>query len=254
MSFRPLIVALVIGTPLSAQTLTGTAKWADSARREIDAATPRGDHARLAGAIALLDRVLTAMPNDPLLTYYKAYAFYRQSAVYLGQNKAKEANEVLEEADRLLEPLESKQPTADVLALHAAIVGQMIGTSGNQMIAGMRLGPKSSTLLDRAVALGPSNPRVWLLKGISSYHAPRMFGGGRDKAEQELRKAIQLYATDRPAPPAPAWGHADAYIWLGQAFEQDDKKDSARVAYQKALELEPEHQWVKFGLLPRVTR
>jgi Flp pilus assembly protein TadD len=106
--------------------------------------------------------------------------------------------------------------------------------------------------MDRAVSLGPNNPRVWLLKGISSFHAPRMFGGGTDKAGRELEKAIQLFATDKPAPPAPAWGLADAYIWLGQVLEKQEKPDSARALYQKALQVEPEYGWVKFVLLPRV--
>src|SRR5262245_60907373 len=99
MPYRKLATLMLVAGPLGAQNLTGTSKWAASARREIEAATPRGDFERLANVNAMLDRVLTVMPNDPLLLYYKGYALYRVSAGYLGQNKGKEARQVLEEAD-----------------------------------------------------------------------------------------------------------------------------------------------------------
>jgi len=63
---------LAAASTLGAQSLTGTAKWADSANREIEAANGAGDLARLNNISAVLDRVLTVTPNDPLLLYYCA--------------------------------------------------------------------------------------------------------------------------------------------------------------------------------------
>ena len=68
----------------------------------------------------------------------------------------------------------------------------MIGLSGNPL-SGMTLGPKSNGLLDRAKELEPKNPRVWLVSGMSAMFTPKMFGGGTDKAEQELRKSLDLF-------------------------------------------------------------
>jgi tetratricopeptide (TPR) repeat protein len=114
----------------------------------------------------------------------------------------------------------------------------------------MTLGPKSSGLLDRAKEMEPKNPRVWLVSGMSATFTPKMFGGGTDKAEQDLRKAIALFETDRPVAPAPSWGRVDAWIWLGQTLQKEEKTDDARAAYQKALELQPDNQWVQRVLLP----
>jgi tetratricopeptide (TPR) repeat protein len=229
--------------------LTGTAKWADSASREIDAANAAGDLNRLATAAATLDRVLTVTPNDPLLLYYRAFALYRTSTIYTGLKKNDEAKRALDEADVLLEQAAAKSPTADALALRSSVMGLMIGLSGNPL-SGMTLGPKASGLLDRAKEMEPRNPRVWLISGMSAMFTPKMFGGGTDKAEQDLRKAIALFEADRPAAPAPSWGRPDAFIWLGQALQKNDKIDEARTAYQKALELQPGNQWVQRVLLP----
>ena len=239
-----------VARPLDAQSaLTGTAKWADSASREIDAANAVGDFARLSNAAAMVDRVLTVTPNDPLLLYYRSLALYRIAGLYTGQKKNDEAKRALDEADALLERATAKSPTADALALRSSVIGLMIGLSGNPM-SGMTLGPKSSGLLDRAKELEPKNPRVWLVSGMSAMFTPKMFGGGTDKAEDDLRKALTLFENDKPVSPAPSWGRADAYIWLGQALQQNGKKDEARTMYQKALEIQPKNGWVLYVLLP----
>ena len=248
------IVALssALVTSAHAQQLTGTAKWADSASREIEAANAAGDLNRLTGAAAMIDRVLTVTPNDPLLHYYRAFALYRSATLYTGLKKNDEAKRVLEEADRLLEQTTAKSPTADALALRSSVIGLMIGLSGNPL-SGMTLGPKSSGLLDRAKELEPKNPRVWLISGMSAMFTPKMFGGGTDKAEADLRKAIGLFDTDRPVAPAPSWGRADAYVWLGQTLQKEEKTADAKAAYEKALEIQPNYQWVRRILLPSVS-
>ena len=253
----PAVIAGVVlvfagATRAHGQQLTGTAKWADSASREIEAANVAGDLNRLTNAAAMLDRVLIAMPNDALLLYYRSLALYRSATVYTGLKKTDEAKRALDEADLLLEQATAKAPTADALALRSSVMGLMIGLSGNPL-SGMTLGPKSSDLLDRAKEIEPKNPRVWLISGMSAMFTPKMFGGGTDKAEADLRKAIALFETDRPVTPAPSWGRADAYIWLGQALQKEEKIDDARAAYQKALEIQPGNQWVQRVLLPSLS-
>jgi tetratricopeptide (TPR) repeat protein len=81
-----------------------------------------------------------------------------------------------------------------------------------------------------------------------------MFGGGADKAEAYLRKSIELFANDRPEPPAPDWGLAEAHLWLGQAYAKQNKIDSARASYERALAIEPRNDWVRFELLPSLDR
>jgi Flp pilus assembly protein TadD len=128
------------------------------------------------------------------------------------------------------------------------VVGQLIGVSG--IFAVTRLGPRTNRLMDEAVALGPDNPRVWMLKGISSIHKPRMFGGGLDNAERDLKKAIGLFPADSARAPKPSWGHAEAWAWLGRVYADLKRVDDARAAYTRALEIEPGFDWVRHHLLP----
>jgi Flp pilus assembly protein TadD len=127
-----------------------------------------------------------------------------------------------------------------------------IATSRVSMVAGMRLGPKANEQMTRAVETGPRNPRVWTLRGISAFNTPGSFGGGLDKSETYLKKALELFATDSARAPLPAWGRADAHAWLGQVYAKLGKRDAARAEYQAALALQPGHPWITHVLLPRV--
>jgi tetratricopeptide (TPR) repeat protein len=102
--------------------------------------------------------------------------------------------------------------------------------------------------------LGPSNPRVWLLRGVGNIFKPRLFGGGTEKAEADIRKAIALFESDTPEPPRPSWGKAEAWAWLGQVLERQDRRADARAAYLSALDVDPEFGWVKYQLLPALDR
>ena len=243
------IAGLTVGTPLGAQPLTGTAKWADSANREIEAANGAGNLVRLSNMSTVLDRALIVTPNDPLLLYYRSLALWRMASIDIATKKKGQAKKLLDEADRLLEQATAKSPTAEALALRSGVLGQTIGLSRNPL-SSMTVGPRARGLLDRAKEMEPRNPRVWLISGMSAMFTPKMFGGGADKAERDLRKAVELFASDNPTPPAPSWGRADAYIWLGQTLQKEDKQEEARAAYRKALELQPGNQWVTRVLLP----
>jgi Flp pilus assembly protein TadD len=131
-------------------------------------------------------------------------------------------------------------------------VGQLIGFSG--AMGAMRLGPRASRLLNEAVAMGPDNPRVWMLRGVSAMFKPRIFGGGLGKAEDDLQHALTLFAGDVPQSPAPWWGHAETYGWLGQLYARQGKVEQARASYARALSLEPANAWVRDYLLPALDK
>jgi tetratricopeptide (TPR) repeat protein len=246
----PTIFISSVATAQSAQ-LSPRDRWADSARLSIEAAYGRGDIEQLRSARALVERALTAFAGDPLLQHYYAYALYREANLLTGRRRNdEEYRPLLERADSVLEKSASKLQLPETFALRSSVLGQLI----DNPLRGMTLGPRSSSAMDRAIELGPRNPRVWMLRGVGAMFTPAMFGGGVDKAEQYLRKAIALFADDRPAPPLPAWGHAEAYAWLGQALHKQKRIDDARTAYAKALELQPNNGWVRHVLLPALDR
>src|SRR5688572_15213657 len=227
-------------------------RWADTARVAIEAAYNRGDVEQLRSARAVVERALTAFADDPLLQHYYAYSLYREATLLMGKRRdEKEYRPLLEQADSVLEQSASKLALPETYALRSSVLGQLIGTNP---LRGMTLGPRSGSAMDRAIELGPRNPRVWMLRGVGAMFTPAMFGGGVEKSEEYLRKAIALFADDRPAPPLPAWGHAETYAWLGQALHKQKRIDDARAAYAKSLELQPENGWVRHVLLPALDR
>lgn len=247
----PIVLALgIAGTAFGqAPALTGAAKWADSAAREIDAAAAAGDMTRLRNAKTLLDRALVAFPNDALLLHYKGYELHREASLQDALGHRAEVEPLLAEARTVLEQSLATKPIAETHALLSSVIGRSIGF---HPMKAMLLGPESGSQMTAAVALAPDNPRVWLLRGIGAMFTPSQFGGGVANAEKHLKKAAELFETDHPVPPAPSWGRAEVYAWLGQAYQKQTKPADAVTAYNKALEIDPEFNWVRYVLLPSV--
>jgi tetratricopeptide (TPR) repeat protein len=246
------VAALTPSAAAQLSPLSSRDRWADTARVTIEAAYGRGDVEELRAARAVVERALTAFANDPLLQHYYAYSLYREATLLAGMRRdEKEYRPLLEQADSILEQSAGKLALAETHALRSSVLGQLVGSNP---VRGMVLGPRSSSAMDRAVQLGPRNPRVWMLRGVGAMFTPTLFGGGLDKAEEYLRRAIGLFPDDQPARPLPAWGHAEAYAWLGQVLHKQKRLGDARAAYAKALELQPENGWVRHVLLPALER
>jgi tetratricopeptide (TPR) repeat protein len=243
--------ALVISSAAFAQApaLTGASKWTDSAAREIDAATDAGDLTRLRSARTLLDRALVAFPNDALLLHYKGYELHREASLQEGLGHRNEVEPLLDQARTVLEQSLAVKPMPETHALLSSVLGRSIGF---HPLKAMFLGPESGSQMTSAIALGPNNPRVWLLRGIGAMFTPSQFGGGMSEAEKHLKKAAELFETDHPVPPAPSWGRAEVYAWLGQVYQKQNKPDDATAAYNKALAIDPQFNWVRNVLLPSV--
>ena len=233
-------------------------RWADSAARLIAGGVRTGDRQALGAARTLLDRALTALPDDPLLQHYAAYAAYRASVLAMaraedGTAARAEAQALLERADSLLERSAERLPLPESFALRASVIGMRIAV-GRNPAAGMWLGPKANAAMDEAVRRGPRNPRVLLLQGVSAFNTPKLWGGGADRARAYLAEAAQLFVADHPASPLPAWGAAEVHVWLGRSWRALGQPDSARVAYARAQALEPDNQWLTRVLIPELER
>lgn len=200
-------------------------------------------------ALAFLGNALADEPDDAVASHYRGFVLYRKASI-LAANKGDRATtrRLFQEAERTLERSDASLHWPETRALRSAVVGQLIGLSGT--MGSVRLGPRAARLLDEAEAMGPENPRVWMLRGISALFKPRLFGGGLGRAERDLQHALTLFARDVPTPPSPWWGHAETYGWLGQVYARQGKVEQARDAYARALALEPVNAWVRDYLVP----
>lgn len=218
---------------------------ADQLRAGLAEADIAGDHEARRQLLILARRAATDFPEDALLNHYAGYALYSTAGPALDSD-SEYAKSLLEEAESFLERSVVIQPMAESHALLGASLGMRIGGP----LSAIRLGRRSRAEFGRARSLGPENPRVRLLEGISAFHSPSILGGGHDAALEHFLAAIELFADDAPEPPLPAWGHAEAHAWLGQTYAALGRPDEARTAYERALSLEPGYLWVLEVLLP----
>ena len=160
---------------------------------------------------------------------------------------SKRRKQLLKEAEQQLDLiLENDTENVEALALRGSVIGDRIEGS----FSGALLGRRSGASHRMAVELEPDNPRAALLRGIGFYLVPKTFGGGGDAAEDELRRAVELFEARRSPGEWPNWGRVDALAWLGQVVRDRGDEEAARELFEQALALEPGNIWIRDGLLP----
>ena len=193
----------------------------------------------------LLDTGLTAGRRSITL-YTVAYVNWRLFTVPDAVPADDRAALLDDAVDLLTRDLEADDENAESHALLASVYGMQIDSAWK----GMTLGRRASRASARALELAPGNPRALLQDGVGKLHTPGMFGGGADRAEAMLHRALAAFRTEPRDRPWPRWGLIDAYAWLGQISVEREDFDAARRHYEQALDVEPGFAWVRYALLP----
>lgn len=207
-----------------------------------------GDEEGLAEMVALARRAVTAFPENGLVHHYLGYALYRVATLRFAADPDGALATLFEAESSLLRSIEL-EPVPESHALMSSVLGRQIVSDATAMSLSMRAGAE----MRRAVEMGPRNPRVKVLEGISAFHTPSMYGGGHDIALDRFLAAAALFEEDAPESPLPAWGRAEVYAWLGQTYVALRMPEEARAAYERALEIEPSYAWVRDTLLPALS-
>jgi tetratricopeptide (TPR) repeat protein len=220
------------------------------AKTQIREAADKGSIDSLRQARALAERATSGSERQALAHYYVGLASYR-IVNQLPEDDEARREKIVEDAISHFKRATSIDSTmADAWALLSGSYGQMMGINSMQ---GMSLGPKSDDALETAKELAPKNPRVWIVSGTQKYFTPSMFGGDKEQALKTFKKAARLAEQESVEDPLmPSWGHAEAYAWIGIAEMNAERYAKARSAFEKALELNPDYEWVEGILLPKL--
>ncbi len=218
-------------------------------KRLVDEGFDAGSVDKLKRAASLFERAAQGDQHTALAHYYAGFA-HKRIVEIAGQDDEDLALKHLDASiDHLETAVETDGEFAEAHALLASVYGQKLGKKPK---LGMVLGPKTSETMERAKRLAPDNPRVVMMQATSDLFTPKTWGGDPEKAIEGFRRATKLFESSTPSEPLqPDWGHSEAYAWLGIALMKQDQYEEARTALAKALELDPDFNWVKHVLLPK---
>ena len=101
-----------------------------------------------------------------------------------------------------------------------------------------------------ALKESPDSPLVMRLYAGSKQYTPAMWGGDKKVAADFMEKAVKAF--EQKGETVDNWLYIDALANLGIVYSEIDKKDQAKVTFQKALNMEPEFGWVKYSLMPQL--
>ncbi len=219
-------------------------------KETIRTAIANWNEGEMIAARAYFERGLNFGEKEWLFRYYIAYSDDQLVHYYQAKSDKKTALKYLNDGiDHLNKVIKIDKNFADGYGLLSSLYGEKMGI---QPWTGIMYGSRSSTLIRKAIQLEPENPRLYMIQGTSSMFTPEKWGGSKEKAKELYLKAAELFKSDHPSPTMPDWGQSDIYAWLGQLEEKLGNYDQAKVYYEQALVVDPQNNWVKNQLMPKL--
>jgi hypothetical protein len=254
------LCAVALAAP--ARSFQSVASGADAKRALIDArtrayeATVHNDAAALASALQSLE----ALTSDPAVgvfaSYYASWTAWSLSASQVQAKDQTGAASSIETAVRHARRAVAQTPDSpDFQTMLAYALLSAIVQDPSRLEA---LAPDLRAARQRALTLGPRNPRAVMLDAGMIFYAPPERGGSHEKGIARWLEAIALLDEEAGATPAddlqPRWGRDFAYGWLSDLYLAATPPDlrKAKSAADKALSIRPDYWYVKAVLLPKL--
>jgi tetratricopeptide (TPR) repeat protein len=202
-------------------------------------------------ARSILSQFISQGDHQELAEYYLGYIDYQMAVAVYRMDKEKAPASLDSAVMHLEKAIQINDNNAEAHALLASCYGMQIAFSP---MSGIWLGPKSGSEMGKASELSKENPRVALLGAIGTYNTPPMFGGGKEKGFETMKRAAELFDRWKTADSLqPDWGKEQVYAWIGLVYLDRKETILSRKAFEKALEINPDYGWVKYVLMPKVT-
>jgi hypothetical protein len=181
-----------------------------------------------------------------LVNYQYGYIGY-----CIGFNKKEEANIYLDLAIKNIEYLEKEKYNLSLInAYKSALYGFRI--SLNQLFAPV-FGLKIIESAKSAVELDNENYFGYVQLGNVEFYMPSALGGSKKAALEYFLKAKELIEK-KPEDTGENWNYLNLLIIIGQSYYYLDEYNSAKLVYEKILDLEPGFVYVRNELYPQLLK
>ena len=169
----------------------------------------------------------------------------------LSQKKKREAKEYLKRAESNLEKVEkSAYEMSTVYAYKAAFVGFKIGLSPYKAPF---IGQKSVSSAQKSLELDSANYISHIQLGNIAFYTPKLFGGSKPKAIEHYLRALEILESDK-ALLVNNWNYLNLLAIIIDAYYQMEEYAEAKKFCIKTLDIEPDFNWVKDELYPKIIK
>jgi hypothetical protein len=119
-------------------------------------------------------------------------------------------------AEKLLNKAEEmSKDNAEIFCIRKMV--HSLRMMGNPMNRYMTEGAKATEALEKAKALNPNVPRIYILEGQDKFYTPEQFGGSKAEAKLLFEKANEIFMTSKPGSSIePQWGRSQVVYFLSQ--------------------------------------
>ncbi len=167
--------------------------------------------------------------------YWLSYGLYNQALIADRLEDKKAAEELIDRAIELLNPLEEDPESQALLALQLGF-----STRFKSYWSMISLGRNAYQRAERAVALAPTNMRTNLALAINDFYTPKVFGGGK-KVETHLIKALQA-TSPSASDTSPTWGKPNVYELLFKYYQKNEQQTKAQNYLNQGLSEFPDSE------------
>ena len=154
------------------------------------------------------------------LPYYYAALSHVMSGLMMGQGQmggiADKVDPVADKAEELIIKAEALgKENSEIYCVKKLIA--TLRMMGDPMTRWQTQGPIATEALNRARALNPQNPRVYLLEAQDKFYTPEQFGGSKTEAKALFEESLKKYESFKPESDIhPNWGKSQAQYFLSQ--------------------------------------
>jgi tetratricopeptide (TPR) repeat protein len=193
----------------------------------------------------VMDKMATEKSLDPDIILELVNYQYGYIGWAIGNKRASEAKQYLEQAEENLDRLGScKSCSSMVNAYRSAFYGYKIGL--NKVLAPF-LGGKSLDCARAAIRQDDRNFLAYVQLGNAEFYMPAAFGGSKSKALEYFRRAQELMESD-PVSTKQNWNYLNLLVLIAQSYMYTKEFEKSKQYLDKLLVLEPGFTWVKNDL------